>query len=232
MQGAPREWQSWRRDLDYYDEDVLNWLWVDTIIRRETKGKKSIDDFCQLFHGGASGPPEVKTYGFDDVVNQLNQVAPYDWRGFWRERLNSHAEGAPLGGIEESGWQLTYDESASEIYRAEERVHESIDATFSIGLYLGQDGRVRDTTEGMAAAQAGIGPGMTVVAVNGRKFSGEVLREALKSGKNSSNPLELLIENTEYYKPYALDYHGGERYPHLVRRQSKPDLLSDILQPR
>ena len=232
MQGAPREWRSWRRDLDYYDEDVLNWLWVDTIIRRETKGKKSIDDFCQLFHGGASGPPEVKTYGFDDVVNQLNQVAPYDWRGFWRERLNTHAAGAPLGGIEESGWQLTYDESAAEIYRAEERVHESIDATFSIGLYLGQDGRVLDTTEGMVAAQAGIGPGMTVVAVNGRKFSGEVLRDALKSGRNSSNPLELLIENTEYYKPYALDYHGGERYPHLVRAQSKPDLLSDILQPR
>jgi len=232
MQGAPREWRSWRRDLDYYDEDVLNWLWVDTIIRRETKGKKSIDDFCQLFHGGASGPPEVKTYGFDDVVNQLNQVAPYDWRGFWRERLNTHAAGAPLGGIEESGWQLTYDESAAEIYRAEERVHESIDATFSIGLYLGQDGRVLDTTEGMVAAQAGIGPGMTVVAVNGRKFSGEVLRDALKSGRNSSNPLELLIENTEYYKLYALDYHGGERYPHLVRAQSKPDLLSDILQPR
>ena len=232
MQGAPREWRSWRRDLDYYDEDVLNWLWVDTIIRRETKGKKSIDDFCQLFHGGASGPSEVKTYGFDDVVNQLNQVAPYDWRGFWRERLNTHAAGAPLGGIEESGWQLTYDESAAEIYRAEERVHESIDATFSIGLYLGQDGRVLDTTEGMVAAQAGIGPGMTVVAVNGRKFSGEVLRDALKSGRNSSNPLELLIENTEYYKPYALDYHGGERYPHLVRAQSKPDLLSDILQPR
>jgi predicted metalloprotease with PDZ domain len=232
MQGAPREWRSWRRDLDYYDEDVLNWLWVDTIIRRETKGKKSIDDFCQLFYGGASGPPEVKPYGFDDVVNLLSQVAPYDWRGFWTERLNTHAAGAPLGGIEGSGWKLEYDETASELYRIEERVHNSVDSTYSIGLYLSQDGRVLDTIEEMAAARAGIGPGMTLVAVNGRKFSGEVLREALRSGRNASNPLELLIENTDYYKPYALDYHGGERYPHLVRDPSKPDLLDDILRPR
>ncbi|HXY08081.1 MAG TPA: M61 family peptidase [Terriglobales bacterium] len=232
MQGAPREWRSWRRELDYYDEDVLNWLWADTIIRQQTKGKKSIDDFCQLFHGGASGPPEVKTYEFDDVVNLLNQVAPYDWRGFWRERLNTQAARAPLGGIEQSGWELTYEETASELYRIEERVREGINATYSIGLYLSQDGRVLDTTEGMAAARAGIGPGMTLVAVNGQKFSGEVLRDALKGGRNPSSPLELLMENTQYYKSYALDYHGGNRYPHLVRVPSKPDLLSDILRPR
>ncbi|HMG99979.1 MAG TPA: hypothetical protein VK555_01140, partial [Terriglobales bacterium] len=87
MQGAPRQWDSWRRPLDYYDEDVLNWLWVDTIIRQQTQGKKSIDDFCHLFHGGKSGPPEVKTYTFDDIVNTLSRVAAYDWRGFWTERL-------------------------------------------------------------------------------------------------------------------------------------------------
>ncbi len=232
LQDAPQEWESWRRDLDYYDEDVLNWLWADTIIRRETKGKKSLDDFCRFFHGGASGPPEVKTYGFEDVVNGLNQVAPYDWRGFWTERLASHGPGAPLGGIEESGWKLVYDETASELYRIQERDRQLIDATNSVGLLLNQEGRVVDTIEGMTAAQAGVGPGMTVVAVNGRRFSGEVLRDALKAGKSASGPLELLVENTGYYKTYALDYHGGERYPHLVRAESKADMLSDILRPR
>jgi predicted metalloprotease with PDZ domain len=232
MQDAPREWESWRRDLDYYEEDVLNWLWVDTIIRHETKGKKSLDDFCQLFEGGTSGPPEVKTYGFDDVVNGLSQVAAYDWRGFWTDRLNNHGPGAPLTGIEQSGWKLTYDESASELYRIEERDRENIDATYSIGLELSQEGRVIDTTEGMAAARAGIGPGMRLVAVNGRRFSAEVLRDALRMGKSAASPLELLIENTGYYKTYTLDYHGGERYPHLERMEAKPDLLSDILRPR
>jgi len=232
MQDAPREWESWRRGLDYYDEDVLNWLWVDTIIRQQTKGKKSLDDFCQLFHGGASGPPEVKTYGFDDVVNGLSQVAAYDWRGFWTERLTNHGPGAPLGGIEGSGWKLAYDETASELYRVQERERDQINATYSIGLELNQGGRVIDATEGMAAAQAGIGPDMTLVAVNGQRFSAEVLRDALRMGKNGSEPLELLMENTGYYKTYALDYHGGEKYPHLVRTGSKPDLLSEILRSR
>ena len=94
---TPKEWDSWRRGVDYYDEGELDWLWADSIIRQQTGGKKSIDDFCKLFHGAPSTPPMVKTYTFDDVVNTLNQVAPYDWRGFWNERLSSHGPGAPLG---------------------------------------------------------------------------------------------------------------------------------------
>jgi hypothetical protein len=70
---------------------------------------------------------------------------------------------------------------------------------------------------------------MKVLAVNGRRFSGEVLQDALKAGKSGSEPLELLVENTEYYKTFKIDYHGGEKYPHLVRDQSKPDTLSEII---
>jgi len=229
MQAAPPEWESWRRDLDYYDEDVLNWLWVDTIIRQQTNGKKSIDDFCHLFEGGPGGRPELKTYTFDDVVNDLNQVVAYDWRGFWTERLTNHGPGAPLGGIENSGWKLVYDDTPSELFRAQEHDHEGIDETNTIGLSIGEDGRIIDTIEGMAAAKSGIGPGMKVIGVNGRKFSAEILRDALRAGKNISEPLQLLVENTDYYKTYSLDYHGGERFPHMVREESKPDMLSDIL---
>ncbi|HXY15219.1 MAG TPA: M61 family peptidase [Terriglobales bacterium] len=232
MQGAPPEWESWRRDLDYYDEDVLNWLWVDTIVRQQTAGKKSIDDFCHLFHGGESGLPEVKTYTFDDVMNALNQVAPYDWAGFWTVRLTNHTAGAPLGGIEGSGWKLVYDETRSELFRDEEHEGDEVNASYSIGLLLKEDGRIVDTIEGMPAAQAGIGPGMKLVAVNGRRFSGDVLRDALRAGKNGSEPLQLLIENTDYFRTSNLNYHGGEKYPHLVRDGSRPDLLTDIIRPR
>jgi len=232
MQGAPPEWESWRRDLDYYDEDVLNWLWVDTIVRQQTAGKKSIDDFCHLFHGGESGLPEVKTYTFDDVMNALNQVAPYDWAGFWTVRLTNHTAGAPLGGIEGSGWKLVYDETRSELFRDEEHEGDEVNASYSIGLLLKEDGRIVDTIEGMPAAQAGIGPGMKLVAVNGRRFSGDVLRDALRAGKNGSEPLQLLIENTDYFRTFNLNYHGGEKYPHLVRDGSRPDLLTDIIRPR
>src|SRR5256712_511552 len=211
MQGAPHQWESWRRALDYYDEDVLNWLWVDVIIRQQTQNKKSMDDFCHLFHGGQSGPPAVKTYAFDDVVNTLNRVAPYDWRRFWTERLTNHGPGAPLDGIAGSGWKLVYDDTRSEQMKAWEQDHTELDASYSIGLLLHGDGGIVDTIEGMPAAKAGIGPGMKVVAVNGRRFSDDVLRDALKAGTNGSAPLELIVENTDYYKTLKLDYHrGGE----------------------
>jgi predicted metalloprotease with PDZ domain len=232
MQAAPQQWESWRRPLDYYEEDVLNWLWVDVIIRQQTQGKKSMDGFCHLFHGGQSGPPMVKTYTFDDVVNTLNQVAPYDWRGFWTQRLTSHGPGAPLDGIIGSGWKVAYDGTRSPQMKVWEGERKVIDASYSIGLSLHEDGAIVDTIEGMTAANAGIGPGMKVVGVNGRRFSEEVFRDALKSGKNNSTPLELLVENTDYYKTFKLDYHEGEKYPHLVRDESKPDVLGEIIKPR
>ena len=229
---SPNAWGSWRRTTDFYDEDVLNWLWVDTIIRQQTKGQKSIDDFCHLFHGVPSGPPMVKSYTLDDVVTALNQVAPYDWRGFWTERLTTHNAGAPLGGVENSGWKIVYNDTRSETVKAAEDNNKEMNASYSIGLDLKEDGGITDTIEGSIAAAAGIGPGMKLIAVNGRAFSTDVLRDALVAGKTGSEPLELLIENTEYYKTYKLDYHGGEKYPHLVRDDSKPDMLSDIIKPR
>ncbi len=173
----------------------------------------------------------VKTYTFDEVVNTLNQVVPYDWRGFWTERLTSHRPGAPVGGIENSGWKVTYDETRSEMMRGWEDYHHAINASFSVGLIVKEDGEIDDTIEAMDAARAGIGPGMKVVAVNGRRFTPQVFRDGLSAGKNNTQPLELLVENTDYFRTFRLDYHGGEKYPHLVRDESKPDMLSDIIRP-
>jgi predicted metalloprotease with PDZ domain len=226
---APKAWESWRRDTDFYDEDTLNWLWVDVIIRQQSKGAKTLDDFCKLFHGAPSTGPMVKTYTFDDAVNTLNQVVPYDWRGFWTERLTNHGPGAPLGGIEGSGWKVVYDDIPSDRLNGLASMYHSVPAAFSFGLVLNDDGMISDTTEGMPAARAGIGPGMKLVAVNGRRFSADVLRDAVKATKNSSATLELLVENSDYYKTYKIDYHGGEQYPHLVRDDSKPDLLTEIM---
>ncbi|MDQ1409736.1 MAG: hypothetical protein QOJ41_1471 [Acidobacteriaceae bacterium] len=229
LYSSPSQWFSIRRGVDFYDEDVLNWLWADTIIRQQTHGKKSLDDFCHLFHGAPDTPPEVKPYAFEDVVNVLNQVAVYDWKGFWTERLTTHNAHAPLNGIENSGWKVTYDGTPSDMSRAWEADHNTINAAYSIGLLVRDDGAIVDAVEGMSGARAGIGPGMKVIAVNGRRFTFHVLRDALQAGKDSSKPLELLVQNTDYYKTYQLDYHGGEQYPHLVRDQSKPDMLSEIV---
>lgn len=226
---VPHQWDSWRRNVDFYPEGELDWLWADTIIRQQSGGKKSIDDFCHLFHGAPSTPPMVKTYTFDDLMNALNQVVPYDWRGFWTERLTNHGPGGPLTGIENSGWKIVYDSTRSPMARAMEERLNVIDAAYSIGLLAKEDGSIIDTIEGMDAAHAGIGPGMKVVAVNGRAFTPQVLRDALAEGKTSSEPLQLIVENSTYFRTFNLNYHGGEKYPHLVREESKPDVLSDII---
>jgi predicted metalloprotease with PDZ domain len=228
MQDAPHAWSDYRRPLDYYAEDTLTWLWADVIIRQQTKGKKSLDDFCQLFHGAPSGPPMVKTYNFDDVVDALNQIAPYDWRAFWMERLSNHGPGAPLAGLERSGWKLVYDETPSELDRAEGAEGKKLNARYSLGLIIEEDGVVKDVVEGMVAAKAGIGPGMKVVAVNGRRMTADVWRDAIRASKTNSSPIELIVENTDYFRVLKLDYHGGEKFPHLVRDESKPDLLTEI----
>ena len=229
---SPQSWYSWRRGTDFYSEDTLNWLWVDVIIRQQSKGAKSIDDFCHAFHGAPSTGPALKTYTFDDIVNALNQVVPYDWRGFWTERLTTHAAHAPLGGIEGSGWKLTYDENPSEMLSAQAGMFHIVPSGFAIGLNLRDDGGIEDTIEGDVAAKAGVSPGMKVIAVNGRRFSPEIFREAIKGAKNSSATVDLLVENDDYFKTYKLDYHDGEKYPHLVRDQSKPDVLNEILKAR
>ena len=54
--------------------------------------------------------PQLVPYTFDDVVATMNEVAPYDWRSFFEQRLRSHGPGAPLGGLENSGWKLVFND--------------------------------------------------------------------------------------------------------------------------
>jgi hypothetical protein len=69
---------------------------------------------------------------------------------------------------------------------------------------------------------------MKIVAVNGHKFSADVWHDAIREAKTNSAPIELIVENTDYFRVVKLDYHEGEKYPHLVRDGSKPDLLTEI----
>jgi hypothetical protein len=72
---------------------------------------------------------------------------------------------------------------------------------------------------------------MKLVAVNGRAWSADNLRAAIKTAVTNSASIELLIENGDYFKNYRLDYHGGEKYPCLQRDPNRPDLLAEIIRP-
>jgi predicted metalloprotease with PDZ domain len=235
MNNAPYAWTNWRRTVDYYDEGELIWLEADMIIRRQTNGQKSLDDFTHLFHGqpgqDPNQAPTFKPYTFDDVVKTLNEVTPYDWRKFLLDRLNSTSPRAPMGGLEASGWRLTYTDKPDSVQVSREIQNHYVDVGFSIGLVVNtEDGTVVDSFFFKPAANAGITPGMKVVAVNGRKFNDRILREAIRAAKGAQQPIELLVQNADYFKSYKLDYHDGEKYP-LLQRNEKPDTLTEIIKP-
>ena len=223
--GFARGWFNWRRGTDYYDEGDLIWLEVATIINRESHGQKSIDDFCHLFHGGTNDGPQLKTYTFEELLSALNSIAPYDWAGYFHEKLTSTSPDAPVGGIENGGWKVVYTDQPSKLPGRRGGAGDA----YSIGLQVGDDGQVSDSIVGSPAYKAGITSGMKVAAVNGRVYTQELLEDAIKDSKDAANPIVLLVIVDDYYKAAAIDYHGGQRYPHLVRDETKPDYLDDLI---
>src|SRR5262249_40435674 len=93
-------------------------------------------------------------------------------------------------------------------------------------------GAIIDAVFGSPAERAGISPGMKLVSVNGRKFSAEVITDALSESTKTAMPIRLEVDNAGYDSTYTIDYHGGERYPHLERDASRADVLTEIIKAR
>ncbi len=230
LYSARPEGAARRRGVDFYPEGLLIWLNADVVIRQRSDGKKSLDDFCRAFFGGNDTGPQVVPYTRADLVAALNGIVPYAWDKFFHDRVDALNPRAPLDGVEGAGWKLVYNEEMPSTLKGAEGARKFVDLSFSIGLRLSEDGTISDVIPGMAAEKAGAGAGMKLLGVNGRRWSPERLRAAVQATKDGK-PLELLVENTEFFKTCRLDYHDGERYPHLKRKEGKPDLLSEILRP-
>ena len=213
------------RGIDYYVEPELIWLEVDVLIRQKTQGRRSLDDFCRLFFGGQDGAPIVLPYTYEEMLTALQAIAPYDWPGFFEARVYTVNKRAPVGGIEGSGWRLVYGE------RPNGMAHSAV-STYSLGLILKADGVIEEVVPGLPADKAGIVAGMKVIAVNGRRFTEERLKEAVRRSRSANRALELLLERDDYFTTARLDYRGGERFPHLERLAGRPDLLTEMLKPR
>jgi predicted metalloprotease with PDZ domain len=226
---SPRAWMNYRRRVDYYDEGSLVWLEADVLIRTRSNGKLSLDDFCRRFYGGQDTAPMVKPYTFDDIVNTLNEVTPYDWRSFLNARINAINPHAPLAGITNGGWKLVFTDKPNTQIRIADHSRKSIDLSYSLGALLKEDGTVMDVNPDLEAFKAGLAPGMKILSVNGRTWSTDVLHEAIASAKNSTVPIELVVEHGSFNETYKLNYHGGERYPHLERDNTKPDVIGDVI---
>jgi predicted metalloprotease with PDZ domain len=231
LYSTSNEWDNWRRSVDYYPEGELVWLDVDTTMRKLSGGRRSLNDFAARFLGkGGNTPPEVVPYEFLDIVGNLSALAPYDWQGFLDKRLKSKSPRAPLDGIINGGYKLEYSDKANEFAHAVEARDKGVNAWYSLG-FVTADEAIRDVLVDSLAYKAGLGPGMKLIAINGRRATDELLHNAIRDAKTLTDPIELIVENAGYFKIVKIDYHDGEKYPHLVRQPDTPALLDEILKP-
>ena len=226
----PLAYRNYQMSEEYYSAGQMIWLAVDAKLRELSHDRRSLDDFARAFFGVDNGSWTVHTYTFDDVVATLNAIAPNDWSAFLRERIEANA--APLDGFAASGWKLVYTDKPSDYQKAAETEGKITDFSTSIGLAIStKDGKISDVRWDGPAFKAGIASSGTLVAVQGREFSPERLKDAVAASAKGV-PVELLVKNGENYRTYHLDYRGGLRYPHLERITGAPDRLTAILAPR
>jgi predicted metalloprotease with PDZ domain len=231
LYNATEDWSNWRRGTDFYEEGELLWLDVDETLRGLTRDQKSMNDFCRIFHGGPGGAPALKTYTFEDVVATLNSLAPYDWAGFLRARLDGTSTKTPIEAVENGGWKLVYTEESNATEEIESMLEKRLNLTFTVGMTVSDDGTVVDVIHGAPAYNAGIGPAMKIIAVNGKQYSPDEMRQAVEVSKSSAAPIQLIVANGAQFQTRSVDYHGGLRWPHLVRDASRPNYLGEILRP-
>ncbi|WP_199100511.1 M61 family metallopeptidase [Dyella sp. ASV21] len=225
-------YRSWQMSEEYYSAGQMMWLEVDGKLRELTKDRKSLDDFARAFFGVDNGSYVTKTYTFDDVVAALNGVAPYDWAGFLRSRVDTL--NPPLqNGLAATGWKLVYtdQESAYEKqYNSRSQPSRHLyNFAWSIGVTMNDKGQVNDVRWNGPAFKAGVTTGATLVAVNGQTYSTDTLKSAIIAAKTSKAPIQLLLQYQGGFRTVAVDYHEGLQYPHLVRINGTPDYLSEII---
>ena len=227
----PHPWSSWMRGEDYYSEGMLLWLEVDAKLRELTGGRRSMNDFARAFFGVNPGDQGVLTYRFEDVAATLNGLAPFDWASFLRERVEQAGTRAPLGWIAQGGYRLAYRDTPTAYFKSRESARKIVDLTYTIGVVIGEGGRVTGVAWDSPAFEAGLTNGATIVAVNGRQYSADLIKQAIRDARNSREPIRLLVKRGELYSEAAIDYHEGLRYPVLERTGSGASSLDALLAP-
>jgi predicted metalloprotease with PDZ domain len=227
----PQAWTSWQRSEDYYSEGAMIWLDVDSKLRELSNDTRSLDDFARHFFAAPADRGIVSTYRFEDVVTALQAVAPFDWGGFLRARIEDIRPAAPLDGFTRSGWKLVYNEKPSEFLKDNEKDRNTTDFSYSLGFLVNKDANLIDVVWDSPAFRAGLTMQTQVVAVNGRAYTAEVLKNAV-SATAKGVPLDLLVKKLDEYRTVRVDYEGGLVYPHLERIEGTRDRFADLLKPR
>ncbi len=230
----PVSWVSWSRSEDYYMEGVLVWLDVDTKIRELSGGKKSLDDFAKEFYGIDNGSYLTVTYDFNNIVQALNKVQPYDWATLLRTLVYQLHPQVPVAGFTQGGYKLVYNDTVPAWAKTGAFRRYGTSYATSLGFSVMRDGMIAGVQWDSPAFKAGLTPGMTILAVNGNALSapgesGNPIKAAILQAEKDTAPIHFVVKEADKVVNVDIDYHGGLRVPHLERVPNIPDRLDDIL---
>ncbi|HET9100394.1 MAG TPA: peptidase M61, partial [Acidobacteriaceae bacterium] len=176
-------------------------------------------------------------YTLNDVVRDLNEVAPYDWKSFFQKRVYDLHPPVPMGGFTQGGYKLVYTDKPTEWISKELEKLGLADFSTSLGFTVGSRhghgpaGMISNVWWDSPAFKAGVTPSMELVSVNGTAFSPKVLTDAILAAEMDKKPLQLQFRDGKHYKSIAIPYYEGMRYPSLQRVDGTTDRLDEIFAP-
>ena len=225
-------WSQLRRGQDYYDEGLVVWLEADALIREKTDGKKSLDDFCKKFFAvDHEKMPIVMGYELNEITGLLRELAEQDWDQFFADRVSKPRDTLALDFLDRTlGYRLQYNAKPSEYLTERDKDRKQVSFTASLGLSVGDDGKISTIIPGSPADRAGLAGGMTIAGVNERKFSGQRLKDGVADSVTRGK-VELLVLDGEVFRAIPLNYSEGPKYLELTRATDRPDSLSTIFKP-
>lgn len=229
LRAHSERWPQLRRGQDYYDEGLVTWLEADALVREISGGKRSLDNFCRRFFAVTRKTPVIG-YELDEVIGLLREVADYDWAKFFQDRVQRPRAEFGMEFVEKLGYRAQYSAKQSDSAKERDQSRKQTSAINSIGVTVADDGRIKTVVPGSPADTAGLTSGMTIVGINGRKYNGERLKDAVADSV-ATRRVELLVLQGDVFQTVKLEYSGGARYLELVRRNDRPDVLGAILKP-
>ena len=236
LRAGSNNWPRLRRSQDYYMEGMLFWLEADAIIRSQSDGAKSLDDFCQHFfaynagEGGdeSSADPHPKGYDRAEVIQSLGHVLDFDWEGLIARRVDMLVERFDPAVVDRLGYSIQYSNEKPDIPSTTFRASGGVDLLDSIGAVISDSGKVTDLLLGSAADTAGLGPGMEIVGVNGNKWSKNRMHDAIAMSATTGE-VNLMVVSGDSFQDFVVKYDGGPRYMTIVPKKNGKDLLAEIL---
>src|SRR5690606_21228429 len=117
---------------------------------------RGLDDFARSFFAGREGDLGQMTYGFDDVVAELDAVYPHDWAAFLATRFRDPAQPPPLAGVEQGGYRLVWKDEPNPYEKGRMAGASYLNLQNSLGINVDSKGEVTTALWGSPAFDAGV----------------------------------------------------------------------------